>query len=67
MPRYFFVVEMPDHIFDDPDGERLPNDAAAKDYGERVVRELKESNFACDRATLHVKDERGRTVRSIPF
>ena len=67
MHRYYFIVEMPDHTFDDLEGELLPSDAAAKDHGRRVVRELKgsDSEWAC--AVLHVRDETGQTIDSIPF
>ena len=67
MPRYYFTVDMPDHTYDDPDGEPLPSDGAAKDYGRRVVRELKESDFESAGAVLRVRDESGLTIHSIPF
>jgi Domain of unknown function (DUF6894) len=67
MPRYYFVVEMPGHTYNDSEGEQLPSDAAAKNYGDRVVRELKESDFQSAGAVLHVRDEGGQTIRSIPF
>jgi Domain of unknown function (DUF6894) len=67
MPRYYFVVEMPDHTYDTSEGEQLPSDAAAKTYGDRVVRELRKSDFQWDGAILRVKDEGGQTIRSIPF
>lgn len=67
MPRYYFIIEMPDHTYDDPEGEDLPSDQAAKDYSRRVIRELKESDFEWASAVLHVRDESGRTIDSIPF
>jgi Domain of unknown function (DUF6894) len=67
MPRYYFVVEMPDHTYGDSEGEQLPNDAAAKNYGARVVRELRQSDFHSVDAILHVRDEGGQIIRSIPF
>lgn len=67
MPWYYFLVEMPDYTYDDPDGTRLPNDAAAKDYARRVVRELKETGFGSADALLHIRDEGGQTIQSIPF
>ncbi len=67
MPRYYFVVELPDHTYEDTEGERLPNDAAAKNYGARTVRELKERSFDSAGAVLHVRDEGGQTIQSIPF
>ena len=67
MPRYYFVAEMPDHTYDDSEGAQLPSDAAAKDYGVRAVRELKERGFEAAGAVLHVRDEDGQTIQSIPF
>ena len=45
MPRYHFVVCEPDHTHDDPDGMPLPNYDAAKDHGNRIMRELKDWLF----------------------
>ena len=67
MPRYYFIIELPDYTYDDSEGERLPSDAAAKDYGHRVVRELKESDFETASTVLHIRDENGHTIHSIPF
>lgn len=67
MPRYYFIIEMPDHNYDDQEGEELPSDQAAKDYGRRVVRELKGSDSEWAFAVLHVRDETGQTIDSIPF
>ena len=68
MPRYYFLVEMPDYTYDDDsDGKQLPSDTAAKDYGARVVRELKERDFGSAGAILHVRDEGGQIIQSIPF
>jgi Domain of unknown function (DUF6894) len=67
MPRYYFVVETPDHTYGDSEGEPLPSDTAAKTYGHRVVCELKDSDFQSAGAVLHVRDEGGQTIRSIPF
>ena len=66
MPRYYFVVEMPDHTYDDSEGEQLPSDAAAKTYGDRVVRELKERDFESAGAILLVRNEGGQIIQSIP-
>lgn len=40
-----FIIEMPDHIYDDQEGQQLPSDADAENYGGRVVRELKEDDL----------------------
>lgn len=67
MPRYYFIIEVPDHTYDDPDGEQLPSDGAAKDYGYQIVRELKEGEFESAGAVLRVQDENGQTIHCIPF
>jgi hypothetical protein len=67
MPRYYFIIETPDHTYDDPEGELLPSDGAAKDYGRRVVRELKENDFELAGAVLRVRDESNQTIDSILF
>jgi hypothetical protein len=40
---------------------------AAKEHGHRVVRELKEGGYHPLGAILHVLDETGETIHSIPF
>jgi hypothetical protein len=67
MRQYYFIIEMPDYTYDDTEGELLPSDEAAKDYGHRVICELKESEFESAGAIMHVRDESGQTVCSIPF
>ena len=67
MNRYYFVIETPDHTYDDQEGELLPSDQAAKDYARRVVRELKQGEFESAGAVLHVRNESGAIVCSIPF
>jgi hypothetical protein len=67
MPRYYFIIEVPDHTYNDPDGELLPGDEAAKDYGYCVVRELIEGEFESAGAVLRIRDESGQTIHSIPF
>ena len=66
MPRYHFVVREPDHTHDDPDGVHLPNHDAAKDHGNRIVRELKDGGHCSGNAALLINDETGQTVHSIP-
>jgi hypothetical protein len=41
MPRYHFVVRVSDHTHDDHEGVHLPNHEAAREHGDRIVRELK--------------------------
>jgi hypothetical protein len=67
VPRYHFVVHAPDHKHDDPFGTVLPGRGAAKEHGHRIVRELKEGGYDPPGATLHVLDETGEPIHSIPF
>jgi len=67
MPRYHFVVRTPNDMLDDPDGMHLPNHDAAKDEGNRIVRELKDDGYCPGNAALVIKDETGQTVHSVPF
>ena len=39
MPRYHFAVKDAAR-YDDPDGTELPDDAAARDYAIRIIREV---------------------------
>ena len=68
--RYFFDVDGPDENYNytDSDGILLPNDDAALNHAEGVMRELKAADGYDDRA-LHmvVKDENGDIVFAIPF
>jgi hypothetical protein len=67
MPRYHFIIDVPDHTYDDPDGANFPGDGAAKDFGHQLIYELKEGGFESAGAILRVTDESGQTVHSIPF
>jgi len=67
MPRYYFIVHAPDHTHDDRHGLRLLSHAAARDYGQRVVRELTDGGYHPSGAVLHVQDEIGQTIHSISF
>lgn len=67
MPLYYFIIAMPGHTYDDPEGVHLPSDGAAMDYGRRVVLELKEGDFESAGAELQIRDENGQTIHSIPF
>jgi hypothetical protein len=58
---------MPDHTYEDPEGEHLSSDGAAEDHGRRIIRELKETKFETAGAVLHVRNESGQTIHSIPF
>jgi hypothetical protein len=67
MPRYHFVVCAPDDTIDGSDGIDFLTDDAAKDHGDRVVRELKDGGYNPPGAVLHVQDEAKHTIHSIAF
>jgi hypothetical protein len=46
---------------------QLQSDDAAKDRGNRIVRELKDGGYCPGNAALVIEDETGQTVYSIPF
>jgi hypothetical protein len=68
--RYYFDVDGSDenYNFADSVGTLLPNDNAALDHADGVIRELKAAGGYDDRI-LHmvVKDENGDIVFAIPF
>jgi hypothetical protein len=41
MPRYHFHIRWTDRKYDDETGMLLADDAAARDYAERLIREIK--------------------------
>jgi hypothetical protein len=68
MPRYCFILRWPDwRQHRDDEGTDLPNDAAARDYAHRMIRELKEGG-GYDEPGLEmvITDESGREF-VIPF
>jgi hypothetical protein len=69
LPRYRFVIRWPDHQHLDPEGTRFPDDAAARRYAERVIRELKEAGGDYDHSELLmvVTDDDGKELFVIPF
>jgi hypothetical protein len=67
MPRYLFVVCAPDHRHDDQFGTALLSNHAAREHGQRIVRELKEGGYDPPGAVLYVQDESGQTLHSILF
>lgn len=68
LPRYYFILQRPDRVHDDRQGTVLPDEAAARNYAGRVIRELKEGGGYDDPAsTMIVKNEARETVFSIPF
>jgi len=67
MPRYHFLIEFPDHTLDDPDGQNFPDSNAAIEHGHRIVRELREGGDYSPGAVLHVRDEAGQPIHSMPI
>jgi hypothetical protein len=66
MLRYHFVIHAPDYKHDDPCGVMLLGPAAARDHGQRIVQELR-GGYHPPGTILHVLDETGETIHSIPF
>lgn len=66
MPYYRFIIQASDYTYDDREGEPFLSEEAARDYGHRVIRELRQDGFDPSSVML-VTDERGCTVHSIPF
>lgn len=66
MARYYFIIDVPDHTYDDPEGEQFLSQEAAREYGHRIIRELTEGGFEAG-AVLRITDESGQTVHSTPF
>jgi hypothetical protein len=68
LPRYYFVIQWPDREHGDNHGTVLPDDAAARNYAERVIRELKESGGYDDPGlSMIVRNEAGKQIFVIPF
>jgi hypothetical protein len=66
--RYFFCVRWPDHEDDDPKGTLLSDNAAALNYADCLIRELKEGGRYNDpNLMVIVRDEMKNVVLSIPF
>ena len=66
MPRFHFVIHATDATYDDPLGEDFSCKEAAREYGHQVIRELRQDGFDPS-SVLHVTDECGCTLHSIPF
>ena len=66
--RYFFAVRWCDHEEDDPNGTLLSDNAAALNYADRLIRELKEEGGYNDpNPMVIVRDETKKVVLSLPF
>jgi hypothetical protein len=66
VPRYRFAVNGSAR-YDDPDGPELPDDAAARDYAIRVIRELQHGEGHSWRGWTMEVTEGQRLVWQIPF
>jgi hypothetical protein len=66
MPRYHFAVRNSDR-HDDPDGTELADDAAAREYAMRVIRELQHGDGDNWRGWTMEVTQDGRRVWQIPF
>jgi hypothetical protein len=68
VPRYFFAVRWPKREHDDPTGTLFPSDSDARQYADRIIRELKQDRGYDDpRLALIMKDADGKIIVSIPF
>jgi hypothetical protein len=69
MHQYHFVIRWHGGQSDDEDGVPLPDDAAARDYAEEFIRELKEDDDSYNGPdlTMTVSDETGKELFTIRF
>ena len=68
MRRYYFIIRYSDHEHGDDEGIAFADDAAARAYALRVIRELNEgSGYHDPGLRMIVVDETGRQVFVIPF
>lgn len=68
MSKYHFILRRADRRHDDRHGTVLPDDRTARDYAERIVRELKEAGGYDDpNLTMVVVNVGRQIVFSIPF
>lgn len=66
--RYFFGIRWSDHEDDDPNGALLRDNAAALNYADRLIGELKEGGRYNDpNLMVIVSDGMKKIVLSIPF
>ena len=66
--RYFFGLRLSDHEEDDANGTLLPDDAAALNYADRLIRQLKDAGDYNDpNLMVIVRDGVKKVVLSIPF
>jgi hypothetical protein len=66
MPRYHFHIRWTDRKNDDETGMLLADDAAARDYAERLIREIKGGDGHETNLTMIV-ERSGIVIFTIPF
>jgi hypothetical protein len=66
MPRYHFHIRWTDRKNDDETGMLLADDAAARDYAERLIREIKGGDGHETSLTMIV-ERSGIVIFTIPF
>jgi hypothetical protein len=66
MPRYHFHIRWTDRKNDDETGMLLADDAAARDYAERLIREIKGDDGHETSLTMIV-ERSGIVIFTIPF
>ena len=66
MPRYHFHIRWTDRKNDDETGMLLADDAAARDYAERLIREIKGGDGHETSLTM-VVERSGIVIFTIPF
>ena len=66
--RYFFSLRWSDHEDDDASGTLLSDDAAALNYADRLIRQLKDAGGYSDpNLMVIVRDGMKKVVLWIPF
>jgi hypothetical protein len=50
MPRYFFIIQTPDHRYEDDRGTALPDDQRALSYEQTIIAELKRDGLVDNRS-----------------
>ena len=66
--RYYFGLRWSDHEDDDANGTLLSDEAAALNYADRLIRQLKDaSGYSDPNLTVIVRDEMKQVVLWIPF
>ena len=66
--RYYFRLRWSGHEDDDANGMLLSDDAAALDYADRLIRQLKDAGGYSDpNLMVIVRDGMKKMVLSIPF